>query len=587
MSRRLVSDLTVMVAGQGGDGSLTLTKHLAGLLGSRGLHLYQSRNVASRIKGGHAAALMRASIESRGCLADVIDLLVAFDDDAIKHGAPLLATDAFVIHDDSDGPVPAEQVPEGVTVLEVPFGRLAVRDLRRDLFKNSLALGVATRVIGASDEASEAALRHNLANLTDALIDANVQALRRGFEYADERGLAEGKGPWDLIVAEPSDRLLITGNEATALGFMAAGGRFYAGYPITPATEILEWLTRRLPEVGGVVVQAEDELAAINMAIGAAMTGTRTMTATSGPGMALMQEGISHMGSAEVGAVIVDSQRSGPSTGMPTKPEQSDIGMLVHGGNGDFPRIVLAPSDPGDAFIISALATDLAERFQGPVIIALDQMISQDSRTVDRFDFDTVQIDRGKRLGGLDLAEMSEYRRYLITDDGISPVAHPGTPGGQNLITGNEHDEWGKVSTDPSNRREMIEKRARKVASVRSELPPGRLFGDATAEVGLMGFGMETGVMHEAAERLEQHGRAVKGMAIRTLWPILDDALEFLESCHRTYVIEHNATAQLSKLLLAAGASAGRIRSVIAYDGIPFRPVVLIEKILEHERVRI
>jgi 2-oxoglutarate ferredoxin oxidoreductase subunit alpha len=583
MNRRPVSDLTMMVAGQGGDGSLTLTKHLAGLFGMRGFHLYQSRNVASRIKGGHAAAHMRASIESRGCLGDTIDLLVAFDDEAIEHGAGLLSDRAFVIHDDSDGPAAMELLPGGVTVLEVPFGRLAVRDLRRDLFKNSLALGVATRVVGFSDQSSEMALRRSLGNLTDALVDANVKALQRGFEYADERGLAEGEGPWDLASAEPVDRLLVTGNEATAFGFLAAGGRFYAGYPITPATEILEWLERRLPEFGGVVVQAEDELAAINMVIGAALTGTRAMTATSGPGISLMQEGISHMGAAEVGAVVVDSQRSGPSTGMPTKPEQSDIGMLVYGGNGDFPRIVLAPADPGDAFVLSAFASDLAERFQGPVIIALDQMTSQDSRTVDQFEFEKVQIDHGKTLGESELATIGEYRRYLITHDGVSPVAHPGTFGGQNLTTGNEHDEWGKVSTEPSNRRRMIDKRAQKMETVRSELPKGKRFGNSGSEVGLLGFGMETGVMHEAAERLELAGRPVSGMSIRTLWPILDDTMEFIESCSRVYVVEHNATAQLAKLLLASGAAAGRIRSVIAYDGIPFGPTALVERIVEWE----
>jgi 2-oxoglutarate ferredoxin oxidoreductase subunit alpha len=557
------TDLNLMVAGQGGDGSLTLVNLFADLLGSRGYHLYQARNVGSRIKGGHAAGYLRASVLPRRCLGDRFDLLIAFDAEAVEQAAPFLDERSVVICDASDAPPPRELLPAGAAVLEIPFGRLAVRDLRRDLYKNSLAFGVAARAIGIAAPEAESALRRSLSRLPAELVEANVRAFRDGLTYT-----ADGEvSPWLLADGDPGDRLLISGNEAVAFGFLAAGGRFFAGYPITPASEILDWLVARLPAFGGVAVQAEDELAAINMAIGAAMTGTRAMTASSGPGIALMQEGVGHLGSAEIGVVIVDSQRAGPSTGMPTKPEQSDVGMLVHGANGDFPRVVLAPGDPADAFELTVLATNTAERYQGPVYIALDQAVSQDSTTVDPFDLEAVEVDRGKLVDGNGLAELGEYRRYAVGGNGISPWAPIGTPGGRSLVTGNERDEWGRVTTRPETRVEMVDKRFRKLEEIRADLPRGRRFGDGTADVALVGFGMETGVMIEAAERLSEAGVPTQVLQQRTLWPVLEDVVE-IGAAARLYVVEHNATAQYAHVLA---------------EGVPFRPGELAAAVLERE----
>jgi 2-oxoglutarate ferredoxin oxidoreductase subunit alpha len=580
---RVRDDLGVMVAGQGGDGSLTLANLLGDVMGARGYELYQARNVLSRVKGGHAAAHLRASLVRRGCLGDRFDLLIAFDAEAVAQGGRWLDEQGWVVYDASEGPVDREHLPAGANVLEVPFGRLAVRDLRRDLFKNSLAFGVASRLFSVPDADAEAALRHSLRRLAGPLVEANVRALERGFEYADEHGLVAGTGPWALGSGDTGERVLISGNEALALGFLAAGGRFYAGYPITPASEILEWLSARLPEFGGVAVQAEDELAAINMALGAAMTGTRSMTASSGPGIALMQETVSHLGSAEVGVVVVDCQRAGPSTGMPTKPEQSDVGMLVWGSSGDFPRVVLAPGDPVDAFELGAFATNLAERFQGPVYVALDQMVSQDLATVDRFHPGAVEIDRRTLLGEAELATLGEYRRYAIDDGGISRFAPVGTWGGQGLVTGNERDEWGRVSTQPANRARMVEKRARKLETIVPDLPRGREAGDPDADVALLGFGMQTGVCTEAAERLAAAGRPVRVFQPRTLWPVLEDVRGLVLACRRVYVVESNASAQYAHVLAGAGLPAERLESVLRYDGLPFRAGELAARVLERE----
>ncbi len=578
---RRVIDLKAMVAGQGGDGSLTVVTLLGLLLGRHGYHMYMSRDVASRIKGGHAAALVRGATVPRRNVGDTLDLLVAFDDEAVVRAGRRLDSGGIVIFDSSAGPPPAGYLPESATVFEIPFARMAVRDLRRDLFKNSFGFAVLARILSVADTEAAEVLERRFAGRPSAQ-QANLRALATGFDYADDTGIAAGQGPWALERMTGGNRILISGNEALAFGFLAAGGRFYTGYPITPASEILTFLQRQLPRFGGVTVQAEDELAAVNMALGAALTGARTMTASSGPGIALMQEGVSHAGSAEIPLVIVDCQRSGPSTGMPTKPEQSDLGMLLHGGNGDFPRIVLAPGDPTDCYRIGIAATNLAQRIQGPVYVALDQAVSQDSTTVDLFDLGEVTVDGGDRLSAGDLAEQAEYRRYLVTEDGVSPWAVAGTPGGMHLVTGNEHDEWGHVSTEPHNRMSMMDKRLSKVESVRDLLPRGRRWGSDSSTVGLIGTGMESGVMEEAVEMLNTAGVDVACLQPRTLWPIIDDTAEFVADRDRVYVVEHNASGHVAAIVAGAGTTT-EVRSVLRYDGLPFRPAELVEQILEGE----
>lgn len=582
-TQRRLDELNVMVAGQGGDGSLTVVSLLGAVLGRRGLHLYTARAVASRAKGGHAAAFLRASSVRRGCLGDGVDLLVAFDDEAIERGSSRLTREAIVLFDASAGPVPAGHIPPGVRILALPLARIAVRDHRRDLLKNSLAFGLVSRIVGLPDADARAVVAERFRRLGAEATEANVRALEAGFELAAGQGFEAGAGPWVLEPARVAEQILISGNEALAFGFMAAGGRFFAGYPITPATEILTFLSAHLPAVGGIAIQAEDELAAVNLALGAALTGTRVMTASSGPGIALMQEGVSHAGAAEIPLVVVDCQRAGPSTGMPTKPEQSDLSMLAGGAPGDIPRIVLAPADAADCFTLGAAAVGLAQRLQGPVYVALDQALGQDSATVEPFDPATVRVEPGARLDGDDVAALDAVARYRLTADGISPWAPFGTPGAMSLVTGNEHTEWGLVTTAPAIRTAMSDKRLRKLAALRADLPVGRLLGSPGAPVGLLGVGMTAGVIAEAVERLEAAGRPVTGLVPRTIWPVPDETLAFVAGHERVYVVEHNADGQLARILAAAGAAPARLRGIRRYDGTPFRPGELVERVLAAE----
>ena len=578
-------DLTVMVAGQGGDGSLTIIALLSKALLQRGYHIYRTSNIASRIKGGHAAAFMRASIQSRSNLADQIDILIAFDTEAVQKASSSLAPHSVVIFDSSREALPPGLVPDTALVIPVPFSRLAVRDLRRDLFKNSLGFGLMGRIIGLGDEEVEACLRKHFKKLSGQQFEPNIRALREGQAFADSAGIS---GKNSILTLPPlkteNERIFISGNHAAAMGFLAAGGRFFAGYPITPATDVMNFLVRNLPAVGGVVMQAEDELASINLAIGASLTGVRAMTASSGPGIALMLESIGHCGSAEIPVVIIDCQRAGPSTGMPTKPEQSDLNMLTRGGNGDYPRIVLSPGDPEECFYASVLAINLAQRAQCPVIIALDA-VCHDNFTVPRFDLDRVKIDLGKRVTESDLEQMEEYRRYEITEDGISPWAVPGTRDAMNLVTGNERDEWGRVTTEPKNRVEMVDKRSRKIETVRPQLPKAAEWGDDKAPVGIIGVGILGGVITEATERMAEQGYHFHCHRPRTLWPVLQGSIDFVNSHERVYVVEQSEGAQLAGLLKSEGARADKIVSILKYDGLQFSTAELVETIMEKERL--
>jgi 2-oxoglutarate ferredoxin oxidoreductase subunit alpha len=576
-------DMTIMVAGQGGDGSLTIIALISRALLDRGYHIYRTSNIASRIKGGHAAALMRASTVPRSNLGDCIDLLIAFDIEAVEKAADRLADDAVIIFDSSRGAIPPERFPDETLLIPVPFSRLAVRDLRRDLFKNSLGFGLAGRIMGLLDDEVEERLRNQFKKLSSAQFEPNLLALREGQVFADSAGIVPGNSIYSLpAIPKDKPRMFLMGNDAAAMGFLAAGGRFFAGYPITPATDVMNFLSRHSVPVGGLVMQAEDELAAINLTIGAALTGVRAMTASSGPGIALMQESIGHCGSAEIPIVIVDCQRSGPSTGMPTKPEQSDINMLTRGGNGDFPHIVLAPGTVKECFEIGVLATNLAQRAQCPVIIALDA-ICHDSCTTDQFDISAVEVDPGKRLTPEDVAELDEYKRYLVTDDGISPWAVPGTPGGMNLVTGNERDEWGRVSTEAANRVVMMDKRSRKIETVRPQLPVGVEAGDENATIGIVATGILDGVITEAIERLALQGKSYRMHRPITLWPVLDDTIEFINSHEKVFVVEQSEGAQLASLLRGEGANADRIVSILKYDGLQFSVRELIDALLAEE----
>jgi 2-oxoglutarate/2-oxoacid ferredoxin oxidoreductase subunit alpha len=560
-----LTDVSVIVGGQGGDGTLTVVDLLGRYFRKRGLYVYTSRNTLSRIRGGHADASVRACREPRAAIKAKADLLLAFDQEAIDVVRGDLDPDALVLYDSTAFKA---DFPNS---LGFPFATMVGGQLGQPIYKNTAAYGAIAVLMGFDDAVVRQVIEERFKRRGAEALDKNLKALEIGRQAALAVPLAVNH--WSLVEGDAHDLILTTGNQAVALGFVVGGGRFFAGYPITPATEIMEYLQRYLPAYHGVVRQGEDELASINMVIGAATTGARAMTSTSGPGLSLMTEGIGHAGTAELGVLIADCQRVGPSTGQPTRHEQSDLAHLAHLGHGEFPKFILSPGSAEDCFYMTVEALNLAEKWRLPVILLLDQALCQNAATGPSFDLTKVKVERPSLLTAEMAAKLAEYKYYAVTPNGISPFAPVGTPGVTAQITGNEHDEWGHVSVNPVNRHKMMEKRMGKLVQAAEELPRPRYFGRKEARIGLLGYGSTSGPILEAMDLLDTEGVATKYLQARTLFPVQKETLgPFFDSVDLAFVVEHNYTGQLARLIREEMPEHhAKLRSILKYDGFSFR----------------
>ncbi len=560
-----------MIGGQGGDGTLTVVNLLGRVFRDIGLNIYDARNVLSRIRGGHADGVIRASVKDIHSIGDEIDVLVAFDEEAVQAGLQDLSETAVIVFDSSKGQLSEGVKRPGFRIYSGPFGNMAASELRRNIFKNTITFGILGRLLGLDDALLKKVLIARYERRGKEALDSNLKALQIGLDYATKN---IGVNPFSLTRGSNTEKILSTGNEAVAFGFLASGGRFFIGYPITPATDIMEWLSPRLPKFGGVVKQAEDELAVINMGIGAAYAGARVMVATSGPGQSLMTEGVGHAGEAEVPIVVVECQRVGPSTGEPTKNEQSDVNHVVFGSHGEFPRLVIAPGTASECFYITSQAMNLAEKYQLPVFLLLDQALCQNSASIEPFNLHAISINRGKLATEQNLANFPVYKRYEFTEDGISWRSIPSEEGGQSQVTGNEHNEFGAVSTDRTNRLRMMRKRMMKLELAMKDLPKGNNFGPKGAKIGIIGFGSTFGPIIESMQQLAEKGVEVRFHQIRTIWPLLQDDLhDFIDRLDKVFIVENNYSGQLAGLIRSSlGESAEKIESVTKFDGSSFKP---------------
>jgi 2-oxoglutarate ferredoxin oxidoreductase subunit alpha len=368
----------------------------------------------------------------------------------------------------------------------------------------------------------------------ERVVGLNLHAIEAGEKYVAQH-FTEWPSGYALRGKPDGERLIMMGNDAIGYGALAAGCRFMAGYPITPATDVLEFMAKYLPRYGGVAIQAEDELAAINMVIGAAFTGVRAMTATSGPGQALMTEASVWPASLEIPIVVVECARTGPSTGMPTKTEQSNLNHLIFGGHGEIPKIVLAPGTVEDSFYLSALAFDLAEKYQCPVFLLTEQALCQSKATLPRLDLERVSVDRGKLV--TEPVVFGEYKRFAFTDDGVSPRVLPGLEGGMHLAPGSEHGESGVITENSKNRARMMEKRMGKLesaaagsAAAAAARRPRRARSRSSATAA------NRGPIVEAQDRLASAGVPTRFLELRTLWPFPEEEVRAFVASARSRV---------------------------------------------------
>jgi 2-oxoglutarate ferredoxin oxidoreductase subunit alpha len=566
-----VLEATVGIGGAAGDGQAATADALALVAARSGLHLYVYNSYQSVIRGGHVWLRMRIAQEQVETHGDRLDALLALDQEAVvRHAGELDEGGVLLFNSDR---VKAVGLPAGRLAIPFPLKALtASLGTLLPVQQNTVLLGGLVHALGLPLERLEEALAKQFGRKGEKVVGLNVALARAGWEHAKQAGARlAAAARWALSTKR---RVVITGNEAFAMGAVAAGCRFYAAYPMTPASGILHWMAAHAEACGVVVKQAEDEIAVANMAIGAGHAGARSMCATSGGGFALMTEAIGMAGMIEAPVVFVLVQRGGPSTGLPTKTEQADLNQAFGASQGDYPRVILAPSDVEDCFRTMEEAFNLADRYQLPVIVLSDLLLSEHNQTVDpeRFDF-RFRIDRGEVA--TQAPGDGPYRRYRLTESGVSPRAWPGTPGTVFHAGTDEHDERGvlisDVYTHPPTRRRMVDKRARKVEALLAELPPPAIEGAADAPLTLIGWGSTRSVIREARALLEARGVLTNHLHVRYLHPFQRQVGELLARASRTLVIENSASAQFARHLRAeTGRAADGL--ILKYDGEPFSP---------------
>ncbi len=575
-------EVTLGIGGAAGDGLDKTGDTFAKTASRLGLYLYAYNSYQSIIRGGHIWLRVRMGEEKVYSHGDHLNLLIALNQDTLERharevepgGAVLFNSDKLTL-DSSLFESQVLPVPMPVRELLKPLGKTL------PVMQNTVSLGAAIFLLGLDFEMMAEVLADTFQHKGPEVVNQNVQVAKAGYNYAKEKFVPLGY-EWNFSRIR---RPFITGNEAMALGAVAAGCKFYSAYPMTPASTILHWMVAHADRCGIVVKQCEDEIAVANMAVGAGLAGARSMCATSGGGFALMTEAIGQAGMIEAPVVFITVQRGGPSTGIPTKTEQADLNQALGASQGDFPRIIMAPADVTEAYYTAAEALNLADKYQLPVIILSDLLLSEHPETIER---DALKpdlvIDRGQLV-----TEWPEgngaYKRYAFTESGISPRALPGTKNTVYVSPTDDHDEEGILISDeytsPPVRRKVQEKRMRKLEGALKELPPPQIEGPEDADVTLVGWGSCRGVIREAAEMLRSEGIATNQLHFKYLLPFhAKEALEILNGCRKTIGVEVNYTGQFARHLRSeTGFSLDDM--VLKYDGEPFEPAFIVNRVKE------
>ncbi|MEW4384323.1 2-oxoacid:acceptor oxidoreductase subunit alpha [Staphylococcus epidermidis] len=575
------SQISWKVGGQQGEGIESTGEIFATAMNRKGYFLYGYRHFSSRIKGGHTNNKIRVSKSPVHAISDDLDILIAFDQETIELNHHEMREDSIIIADAKAKPKKPENCV--AQLIELPFTSTA-KELGTALMKNMVAIGATSALMDLNISTFETLIDNMFSKKGNKVVDMNIQALNMGYDLMKQQ-VTNVNGDFTLENGSGHPHLYMIGNDAIGLGAIVAGSRFMSAYPITPASEIMEYMIANLPKVDGTVVQTEDEIAAATMAIGANYAGVRGFTASAGPGLSLMMESIGLSGMTETPLVIINTQRGGPSTGLPTKQEQSDLMQMIYGTHGDIPKIVVAPTDAEDAFYLTMEAFNLAEEYQCPVILLSDLQLSLGKQTVKTLDFNKIDIRRGEIIqSDIERAEDDKayFKRYALTTSGVSPRPIPGVKGGIHHVTGVEHNEEGKPSEAPMNRQNQMEKRMRKTESLVTNNPVLLNEHEDEADILYIGFISTKGAIGEGAERLERQGVKVNTMHIRQLHPFPKDIVQqAINKASKVIVAEHNYQGQLSSILKMNTQVNDKLVNQTKYDGKPFLPYEIEEKGLE------
>ena len=569
-------DFVIAVGGAPGQGIETAGKSISQICARYGLNVFTYTAYQSLIRGGHSFLTIRISSEPVANHGDKIDLIIALDANSVEKHVPHVSPGGALIYNSDD--VKQEPERDDIQLCPISYKELTNDPDRKKIMLNVCASSVALQLVGIDLAVLEDIIILSLLKRKgQAIVDANIAAARASYDYAAEHFM-----PFDVQFEKQDPPLAFgSGNMLMAMGGASAGVKFYAAYPMSPSTGILHWMAPNARDLGIIVRQCEDEISVINMVIGAAHTGARAMCATSGGGFALMSEAIGSAGMMEIPIVVVNVQRGGPSTGLPTKTEQGDLWQILGASQGDFPKIVVAPTSIMDGFNTIPELFNLVDKFQCPGMVLTDLSLAEGHTT---FVPDSInwqpEIERGELITEQGQTD-SEYLRYQITDNGISARAIPGTPGHMHVVATDDHDEDGSLISDeftnPHKRRDIMEKRQRKMEGIVEILPPPTLEGPEDAEVTLIGWGSTHGVIGEAAQLLAEAGIATNHIHFKWLYPMDEDAVnEVLSKAAHAIIVECNYTGQFARFL--RGETGFKADSQIRkYDGEPFMPHHIVD----------
>ena len=577
MAEVITNEMSIMIAGDAGQGVESSGAGFCLALARAGLHVFALQDYRSQIRGGHNFYQIRIGQRPPYGHSDPVHLLLALTPESVALHLDDIAEGGAVIFPDKFQIDEAPLKQRGLFVDALPLMAIAEEHGSR-LMVNTAALGAAAGITEFPLEFMESVIRDNFARKGEQIVDSNLKVAQAAYTLARDRYGSDFGYRLRPVQGAPK-RMLINGNEAIAMGALAGGCRFISAYPMTPGTSVFEWLSALPHEYGVVTKHAEDEIAAVCMAIGASFAGARAMTTTSGGGFCLMVEAMGLAGMTEVPLVIVVAQRGGPSTGLPTRTEQADLLFAINAAQGEFPRIVTAPGTIEECFEAGWRAFNLAEKYQCPVVVLTDSFLASSLRTLemDAIDFAKVEIDRGATLTYEDLDQLTDgYRRFELTESGVSPRAIPGHPKGVFAAASDEHDETGHITEESENRVRMMQKRMRKLMEAEKEMRPPALYGPQDAEVTLVCWGSTYGACREAVDEINGDGGSASLLKFTDLWPLPVEATErALRACRRTVAVEQNFTSQLAKLIrMTTGIDMDR--TLNKYDGRPFAPEEIV-----------
>jgi 2-oxoglutarate/2-oxoacid ferredoxin oxidoreductase subunit alpha len=575
-----MNDLIIGMAGSGGDGIVSAGESLTAAATSAGYHVIMTKSFGSQIRGGESSCRVRLASHPVTNPGGTLDVAVALNwDDFMKFGAELpIGGTTVVIYDAQSGIAP-DRIPviglSPAEVLSVPITAMA-RTASSDRAKNIVVLGLLAGWFGIACDAIVLGIRKRFGKKGAEVLDAAERAFHAGLSYAAERPLRNAR-TMDQPVVSAATKLLADGNEMCAAAAIFSGCEFFGGYPITPSTEIMQLLGREIWKYGGALLQAEDEIAGIGAALGASFAGKKAMTATSGPGLSLKTEILGLASIAELPLVVVDVQRGGPSTGMPTKSEQADVFQAVFSAHGDVLRPVLAPTSVADTFAVTVHAFNIAEQYQTPVIVLSDQEIAQRKESVDPIDTSTLRIINRKLPTD---GELQGYQRFRFTESGISPISHPGMVRGSYQGAGIEHNEAGSPTASGAMHARMTEKRFHKFAGLHKRRDLFRVEGDPAAPLALISWGSTAGVCREAIELAQREGLRAKLLIPYLLYPVVEEAYrEFLATAQAGLVVEQSYQGQFYRILRMFVDLPPHIASFARSGADPFQPGEIVARL--------